>query len=470
MFDWIFDLVYKLLYGISKSIYSIIDGLLSCANMLCGIEPIRYEGTEIDFLTFLLRNKNISYGFAGAALIGVILVFIFAVFAVIRSISSEKDNLTPAQIFVKVGKTLLTFIFIPICMAVLIYLTNLFVQALYQATLGGSPDGLGRFLAGAFGQEARKSGVPEDFYLSSGFNYSSISSVKKYLDLADYDYFFSYIAGIVVLISLAQALLMFVDRAISLVILFIFSPISLSTAVIDDGARFKLWRDQFLVKFLTGYGCIIAINIYCLIIAAVSNKELIFFDNSTLNNFMKIAIIVGGGVSMQRIMALVGNLISQGAGSNELRDNAIAMSQAQGIGRSVFSGATRALTSPFRATRSAANFIRDSRQYGTASAIGSRLGFKTNRDYGQMSKLQKSQTRDQVKERENYRNTGKFEGNGSASNKVKDSIAGNNNNNNNNAGGANQKQAGNANNKKIGNQMVENNILKGLNDKKDDKK
>ncbi|MBO7535593.1 MAG: hypothetical protein J6T34_00440, partial [Bacilli bacterium] len=353
MFDWIFDLVYKLLYGISKSIFQIIDGLLSCANILCGIEPIRYRDTEVDFLSFLLRNKNISYGFIGAVLIGVILVFIFAVFAIIKSISTEKDNMTPGQIFVKVGKVLLMFIFIPICMAVLIYLTNLFIQSLYQVTLGGSPDGLGRFLAGAFGQEARKDGVPENFYLNSNFDYTSLKSVKNYIDIEDYDFFFSYIAGIVILICVAQALLMFVDRAISIVILFIFSPISLSTAIIDDGQRFKLWRDQFLVKFLTGYGCIIAINIYTLIISAITNSDLIFFENSTLNNFMKIAIIVGGGVSMQRIMALVGNLISQGAGSNELRDNAIASASMQRLGARALSGVRSLATSPFRATRSA---------------------------------------------------------------------------------------------------------------------
>ena len=76
MFNWVWDL----LYGISKSIFSIIDGLLSCANMLCGIEPIKYQGVEMDFMTFLLRNKNITYGFVGAVIVGVVLVIIFAIF------------------------------------------------------------------------------------------------------------------------------------------------------------------------------------------------------------------------------------------------------------------------------------------------------------------------------------------------------------------------------------------------------
>ena len=371
MFDWIWDL----LYAISKSMYAIIDNLMACANMLCGIKPIRYAGTEMDFLMFLMRNQNIWYAFVAAVLIGVTLVVIFGVIAIIRAIGSEKVEKTPTQIALQIGKTMLIFIFIPAAMFLLIFLTNQIMLVLYNATLGGSPDGMGRFLAGAFGQNALKSGVDPDFYLNPDkFDYSSTSNVKEYLDLSDYDYFFSWISCIVIIICLGYALLMFVDRAISLVVLFVFSPISLSTTVIDDGARFKLWRDQFIVKFLTGYGCIIAINIYALIIAAINNNNLIFFDNKILNNFMKIVIIVGGGVSMTRVMALVGNLISAGAGSNELRDNAIATGT---FGR-MMGGA---LAAPFKATRGAINFGRDVANNGLLNTVGRRLGFNTSADY-----------------------------------------------------------------------------------------
>ena len=395
MFNWFWNF----LYGISKSMYRIIDFLMSCANMLCGIEPMRYQGVETDFLSFLLRNRNISFGFVAAVLIAVVLTILFGVAALIRAIVSEKSNMTPAQVLVKVGKTLLTFLFIPICLSVLVYFTNVLMQTLYSATLGGSPDGIGRFLAGAFGQDALKSGVPEDFYLSESFNYMSTSNVRGYLDLTDYDYFFSWIGSICILLSMGMTLLAFIDRAISIVVLFIFSPISLSTAVIDDGAHFKLWRDQFFVKFLTAYGCIIAINVYALVIAAISSKGLVFFENNLLNNFMKILIIVGGSVSMQRIMSLIGNLISAGAGSNELRDTAIAGAAMRGA----LGGAARVLTSPFRATRSAANFVRDSRQFGLGSTIGQRLGFRTKRDYGVMSNAQMAQSKDLMREREKLR-------------------------------------------------------------------
>lgn len=438
MFDWI----WKLLYGISKSIYRIIDFLMTCANMLCGIEPVKYQGVDTDFLTFLLQNRTVSLGFVAAAIIAVVLTFIFGVAALIRTIVSEKANMTPVQVLAKVGKTLLMFIFIPICLSILVYFTNILMQALYSATLGGSTDGIGRFLAGAFGQDALKSGVPEDFYLNPSFDYYSTSSARSYMDLSDYDYFFSWVGGICIMISLGTALLQFIDRAISIVVLFIFSPISISTAVVDDGAHFKLWRDQFIVKFLTGYGCIIAINVYTIIIGAITSNGLVFFNNNLLNNFMKILIIIGGSVSMQRIMALIGNLIQSGAGSNELRDAAIAGAQMRGI-------ASRGLFMPFRATRSAANFVRDAKQFGLGSTIGNRLGFKTSMNYGQMSSVQMGQRRQLMREREAMRRQSDASFFGSNGN-TKQAIEGGN-------GSGRKYSSGNASNPNMSNQLANGN-------------
>ena len=455
LFDWI----WKLLYGISKSMYTIIDNMLASANMLSGIKPITYAGTEMDFLSFLLRNKNITIAFVAAVMVATVLVALFSVFAIIRRVVSEKVEKTPAQIFVSAGKTLLIFLFIPVAMTVLVFFTNAIMQVLYESTMGGSPDGLGRFLAGAFGQDARKDGVPVDFYLSSSFNYHSTSNVKEYLDLSDYDYFFSWISSIVIIICLGYTLLMFVDRAISLVILFIFSPISLSTAVLDDGARFKLWRDQFISKFLVSYGAIISINIYALIIVAITDNNLVFFEDNILNNMMKILIVVGGGVSMTKIMALIGNLTSAGAGSNELRDTAIA---AGGFRRALGAAGSVAL-SPFRATRSAVNFTRDVKNTGLSTAVGRRLGFTTDRDYG----LEKAR----------LRAGGLGGGSGTANNKASNLSSNNNNARNAISGGANpggapkpggnggnqgNQPGGNVNNKQPGNNMVNDSINNAL--------
>lgn len=463
MFDWFWEF----LYSISKSIFKLIDGLMSCANVLLGIDPVYINGKESDFFSFLATNSNINMAFVVATIIAVILVAIFGVVQIIRTIVSEKIQMTPMRVVGKVGGTVLTFIFIPLAMALLIYITNIFMKALFQASLGGSTTTLGGFLVGAFSQDALNEGVPSNFYTAPDFDYTDTDAMWGYIDLSDFDYFFSWLAGICILFCLAKTMLLFVDRAIAMIILYIVAPISLSASILDDGGHFKLWRDQFLVKFLTGYGCILGLNIYAVIIGAISNDSFKFFQTSLfLNNLLKIAFIIGGAMSMSRIMALIGNLVSAGAGSRELADTANANRGFGGAMRSIGG----AIASPFRATRSAINFASDARQYGLAGTVANRFGFKSGRDYGQKSELQKSEAGNA------NQNPNANGGQPANSNAVTNAISGGgqgNNNGNNNSGGSNNNYNGNQSQQqeKKQNPLVNNAILnEGSNSNQEKKK
>ena len=205
MFDWFWEF----LYSISKSIFKLIDGLMSCANVLLGIDPVYINGQESNFFDFLMTNNNINMAFVVATIIAVILVSIFGVVQIIRTIISEKIQMTPMRVLGKVGGTILTFIFIPIAMALLIYITNIFMKALFQASLGGSTTTLGSFLVGAFSQDALNEGIQPNFYTLPGFDYTDTDAMWDYIDLSDFDYFFSWVAGICILFCLAKTLLFF---------------------------------------------------------------------------------------------------------------------------------------------------------------------------------------------------------------------------------------------------------------------
>ena len=245
---------------------------------------------------------------------------------IMRSITKDKAEGTPAQIAIKAFKTVLLFFFVPLVMVVFMTLGNAFVNALYGATVQSSASP-GAFLFCAFAEDGGMKAEFVELFRTGELSYTSASVVSTYMNLSDFPFIFSFIAGAVVLFGIGSAMLIFVDRVLSLVILYIAAPISISTSVLDDGARFKLWRDQFLSKFIMGYGMILAINIYALICGLVMNPEFAFFsgeDVSTkfLNLVMKLLIVAGGALTMQKSMALVGNLVASGAGSNELRDNA----------------------------------------------------------------------------------------------------------------------------------------------------
>lgn len=332
MFGWFYDF----LYSITKTLLRLIDGLIVCANMLCGIEPINFDGEQTDFLSYLLFSEEIGFAFRISAVLATVLLVIFTVFMIIRSIVKEKAEGTPAQIAVKSFKTLLTFFLVPLVVFAFIVLGNTFMQALYSATIQGAASP-GAFLFSSFAVDGGMDpGIARQF--SEGLlDYTNTDVVEQYMDISDFPFFFSWLTAGVVLFGIGSSMLIFVDRVLSLVILYIAAPLSLSTSVLDDGARFKLWRDQFLTKFITGYGMILAINIYAMVCGLVMNPDLIFFaDSDFLNFIMKLLIIGGGAFTMQKSMALIGNLVSQGAGSNELRDNAFTAGRLAGIAKSAF--------------------------------------------------------------------------------------------------------------------------------------
>ena len=318
MFDWF----WSFLYLISKTLFKIIDGLIQCANYLCGITPVKVDGEEVDFLEYIITSDQIGFAFRVAALLGMMVVVVFSIIAILRTLAKEKAEGTPAQIAGKAVKSILSFLFIPLIMLVVVNAGNIFMNALYEATTQDAAS-LGDFLF------AMESGVLESeidaFLANPNTDWRSTWDVWGLMDLSEFEFIFSWIASGVILTCIGMSMMYFVSRVISITILYIAAPFSIGSSVIDDGARFKLWREQILIKFITGYGMMLAINIYAMICLLVMNPTLVFFEKgSFIDYLMKLLLIAGGGVSLKQSMALIGNLISNGAGSNELRDTAIA--------------------------------------------------------------------------------------------------------------------------------------------------
>ena len=332
---------------ISKTLFRLIDGLILCANKLCGIDTINFNGEESDFLTYLIFSDEIGFAFKISALIATILLVVFSVFMIVRTMAKDKAEGTPAQIGVKAFKTILMFFLVPALVVAFMMLGNAVVQALYSATAQGAATP-GTFLFCAFAEDGGMRAEYVALFKSGELDYTVTSEVAEYMNLANYPFLFSWLAGGVVLFGLASAMLTFVDRVISLVILYIASPVSISTSVLDDGARFKLWRDQFLSKFIIGYGMILAINIYALVCGLVMAPGFAFFPGTEpsakfLDLVLKLLIFAGGALNLQKSMALVGNLVSAGAGSNELRDSMSAGSIAKMAGGALTGVAGKAL-------------------------------------------------------------------------------------------------------------------------------
>ena len=318
MFDWFWEFM----FGISQTVFAIIDGLMLCANKMCGIDPITVNGEETDFLSYFLFSDGVTFAFAVSALLATILLALFSVFMILRTITKDKEEGSPAQIAIKAFKHLLMFFFVPVVIVAFIYLGNAFLKAIYAALIGGNSS-MGSYLFSSFAIKGGMSPDIAEYFRSGQWSYENTELVAGYMEIADYPSVFSLIAGLVILFGIGSAMFVFVDRVIAIVLLYIAAPISISSSVLDDGARFKLWRDQFLIKFLTAYGMILALNIYAIVCGLVMDPGFTFFDDPNADRIMKLLVVGGGAWSVQKTMALVGNLVASGAGSNELRDHTL---------------------------------------------------------------------------------------------------------------------------------------------------
>ena len=235
MFDWIPEL----LYAISKTILQLIDGLIMCANMLCGIEPISIgEDKETNFLIYVFQNENVSLAFKVALVLGLIVLVFATIYAIIRNLTKEKPEGTPGQICIKAAKILLTFLFIPVCMFLLIWIGNEFVKALYKATAGGSTQ-VGTYLFTTVGS---LNGLKDaDLFLNGTYSYTNLDIVWSCIDLWDFNHFLIWLLGGIIIFNVIMSLMQFIDRVISLIILYIVSPFLVASFILDDGAHFKLW-------------------------------------------------------------------------------------------------------------------------------------------------------------------------------------------------------------------------------------
>ena len=334
MFDWFWEF----LYGIVKTILFCIDFILEVAGMLCGIQSVTvpvekivggevvvsYE--EMDLLYYFLSSNSILSAFVMVALVGFILLFIFTVFSVIRSMGKMGEGKSAVKICLDSSKILLYFLMVPGAMLIACIFVSTVMQAVNSATTQGASS-LGASMFTIFAEEALNvpDGMNGDDVLSlfrdGTYDYYNTGVVDDYFKLSKFNYFLGLFGGLAVLLLLLLSLLGFVERIISLVVLFVIAPLPMSAAALDDGERFKLWREQVINKFLIAYGALISLNIFSLLIGVIYNIQ--FFDTSFMNGLARLVFLIGGAAACRLGNVLIGNLVNRGAGSQHAQDAAM---------------------------------------------------------------------------------------------------------------------------------------------------
>lgn len=176
------------------------------------------------------------------------------------------------------------------------------------------------------------------------------------VDPDDFNYIIAYICAIVLLIALIGATFGLVKRLFDIVLLFITLPGIAATIPLDDGAKFKLWRETVISKVFLAFGTVLAVNVFTIVAPSIWGISLGTAAGGFTNSVLRLVLICGGALTISGGQLLFARLL--GTSAEESRE----MGQSA---RTLLGGATAALGGVKAAGRLA---------FGYRNANGQRVG------------------------------------------------------------------------------------------------
>lgn len=315
------ELICSLFYGMFSGICLLIDFIKTIFYKLCGIETVEIEGEQGDLLSNLLESDIIKRVFLTIFIIGFILLIVFTILAIIKSNYQEKQNWK--TVLSKTGQAFIIMLLIPFTVIIGVMLTNTIMSSINQAMNVYPSSGQGT-IGGQFlitiGHDAYKGLIDqsqaEAMFVSGELNYAKLSVVKQYYDITELNYVIGLLGSLVMLIMFVISAITFVQRIFDIVLLYIISPVSISTIPLDEGNRFKVWKDMLISKILSAYGIILVMNLFFLIIPQV--YQIKFFDNSFQNGVVYILFLIGGSFAVTKASRVISQLTGAPATGGEM--------------------------------------------------------------------------------------------------------------------------------------------------------
>lgn len=135
-----------------------------------------------------------------------------------------------------------------------------------------------------------------------------------------FNFIIAYICAIVLLIALIGATFGLVKRLYDIVLLFIALPGITATIPLDDGAKFKLWRETVISKVFLAFGTVLAVNVFTIVAPSIWGISVGTASGGFTNSVLRLVLICGGALSISGGQLLFARLL--GTSAEESREMA----------------------------------------------------------------------------------------------------------------------------------------------------
>lgn len=310
----------------------LVDGLMEIFSAISGITDVTYKGEKVNIIEFLAGDSTVNTIFWCIFILAIGLTCIFTIAALIKSMINSQRNVSTivGKFFLALLGTMamltVLFLIILISNSLLVLVSQIFEignttklsSALFNACAGDWINGysVSEFDISRLGVKEIFGDYTTGFVFPDKWKYNGMVNPDKFLYLP------SLIAGVALAIALVVAVLNLAKRVYEIIFMYLVMPMSMSTLPLDDGARFKTWRETFITKIVIAYGTVFSVNIFVLLLPLITRMridEISGFGNSMFLIFM----IVGGAMVIPAGQALFCKLFGQAddmhAGGNFLR-------------------------------------------------------------------------------------------------------------------------------------------------------
>ncbi len=342
--DWMTNWIFDLLYGFQKVICYIIDFIKDIFYTLAGIDNVSINGQNTDLLSSFLNSDAVRIAFWSIFLIGVVLLVVFVLIAIIRSEYAEGQNKrSKGKILGKAFQSFIIFLIIPFVLLAGITFTNTVVGSVNDAmnpyvleqgesaTIGGQILVTSGYYA-YIGDPELRDEVEHNFIVGK-LDYFDKDVVSQFYKIRDLDFFTGIIGSLAILVMFVLSSITLIQRLFDIVLLFMISPISVSTIPTDDGNRFRLWKEMLISKVLCAYGIILSMNLFFIIIPQV--QTITFFNNGFKNGIMRILFLIGGAFAVTKSNLVVAQLTGNQAGGQETQQLVANIRTGKSIARAI---------------------------------------------------------------------------------------------------------------------------------------
>lgn len=333
-------------YLFLSALLKLIEYLETAFDTFIGLKDVSYvtsEGTVTGpLLEVLFQQKTVSTVFWALTLGGLGIALILTIIATARSsFDLDFENKRPvSKVLSAFFKTFISLFTIPFFTYFILKLSMVILKGISFAIGAGGDGKLSRIIFVIVSMNAAKNdaynlssansaingqlGAPADIvrypFYTGAKSYSKMSDVTDVFKLAEFDYLIGFVISIFVIFTLAICLIIFIQRIFEVLLLYIVSPYFVAMMPLDDGEKFARWREMFIGKCFTGFGSVIGMRLYLMVVPMVMDNSIRFELGSSpeAGYFLKLFFMAGGAWSVYKMGPMVTSLLSQQAGQSEM--------------------------------------------------------------------------------------------------------------------------------------------------------